>query len=151
MTLTKSQCRLLIDMVKASILMAKNSGIPIGKEYYNDIDEIIDNAQIVKISYWDDGTFYEDITTLSPNTGWIEYKTTEDPGYPDWLIYVIIAIVLFALGIIVMFVKPIFNGIKAVVLILWNIIKIVFRILWFIIKYTIGLPITLLIRNREET
>ena len=42
MTLTKSQCELLINMMNASIQMAKNSGIPIGKEYYDDIDEIKD-------------------------------------------------------------------------------------------------------------
>lgn len=42
MILTKSQCELLINMMNASIQMAKNSGIPIGKEYYDDIDEIKD-------------------------------------------------------------------------------------------------------------
>ena len=42
MTFTKNQCELLINMMNASIQMAKNSGIPIGKEYYDDIDEIKD-------------------------------------------------------------------------------------------------------------
>ena len=42
MILTKSQCELLINMMNASIQMVKNSGIPIGKEYYDDIDEIKD-------------------------------------------------------------------------------------------------------------
>lgn len=40
MTLTRKQCILLLDMVKASIERVASSGIPIGKEYYNDIDEI---------------------------------------------------------------------------------------------------------------
>ena len=40
MTLTKKQCILLFDMFKASIERAMSSGIPIGKEYYDDIDEI---------------------------------------------------------------------------------------------------------------
>ena len=40
MTLTRKQYILLLDMVKASIERAASSGIPIGKEYYNDIDEI---------------------------------------------------------------------------------------------------------------
>ena len=40
MTLTKKQTELLIDMVNASIEMAMKSGIPIGKEYYEDIDII---------------------------------------------------------------------------------------------------------------
>lgn len=40
MTLTRKQCILLLDMVKASIERAATSGIPIGKEYYYDIDEI---------------------------------------------------------------------------------------------------------------
>lgn len=40
MTLTVNQCKLLIDMFNASINQAINSGIPIGKEYYNDIDNI---------------------------------------------------------------------------------------------------------------
>ena len=40
MTLTKEQCILLISMVNASIERAASSGIPIGQEYYNDIDEI---------------------------------------------------------------------------------------------------------------
>ena len=42
MTLTKEQCKLLLSMVNASITNALNSGIPIGKEYYEDIDEIKD-------------------------------------------------------------------------------------------------------------
>ena len=36
--LTAKQLELLINMVNASINMASNSGIPIGKEYYDDID-----------------------------------------------------------------------------------------------------------------
>jgi hypothetical protein len=40
MTLTKEQCKLLLSIVNASIINASNSGIPIGKEYYDDIDEI---------------------------------------------------------------------------------------------------------------
>lgn len=40
MTLTRKQYILLLDMVNASIERAAFSGIPIGKEYYNDIDEI---------------------------------------------------------------------------------------------------------------
>lgn len=40
MTLTVNQCNLLIGIVNASIKQASSSGIPIGKEYYNDIDEI---------------------------------------------------------------------------------------------------------------
>ena len=40
MTLTKKQCILLFNMVNQSIERAMSSGIPIGKEYYNDIDEI---------------------------------------------------------------------------------------------------------------
>ena len=42
MILTRKQCILLFNMVKASIERAASSGIPIGKEYYNDIDEIKD-------------------------------------------------------------------------------------------------------------
>lgn len=40
MTLTSNQCSLLISMFNASITNAVNSGIPIGKEYYQDIDII---------------------------------------------------------------------------------------------------------------
>ena len=40
MKLTVNQCMLLIDMFNASLVAAKNSGIPIGQEYYKDIDEI---------------------------------------------------------------------------------------------------------------
>ena len=40
MVLTREQCILLLNMVKASIERAASSGIPIGKEYYSDIDEI---------------------------------------------------------------------------------------------------------------
>jgi hypothetical protein len=40
MTLTRNQCQLLINMVNASITTTMNSGIPIGKEYYQDIDII---------------------------------------------------------------------------------------------------------------
>lgn len=42
MTLTKEQCKLLLGMVNASIANAMSSGIPIGKEYYADIDIIKD-------------------------------------------------------------------------------------------------------------
>ena len=40
MTLTTNQCNLLLSMFNASIANAMNSGIPIGKEYYKDIDII---------------------------------------------------------------------------------------------------------------
>ncbi|MEE1302486.1 MAG: hypothetical protein UHD64_06850 [Bacteroidales bacterium] len=40
MELTREQCILLINMVNASIGMSARSGIPIGKEYVEDIDEI---------------------------------------------------------------------------------------------------------------
>ena len=40
MTLTKDQCDLLINMVNASIQRARDSGIPIGVEYYEDIEII---------------------------------------------------------------------------------------------------------------
>ena len=40
MVLTKSQCELLINIFNAGIENAMKSGIPIGKEYYNDIDNI---------------------------------------------------------------------------------------------------------------
>lgn len=40
MELTREQCILLINMVNASIEMSSKSGIPIGKEYCEDIDEI---------------------------------------------------------------------------------------------------------------
>lgn len=40
MELTREQCILLINMVNASIEMSSKSGIPIGKEYSEDIDEI---------------------------------------------------------------------------------------------------------------
>lgn len=40
MTLTKNQYELLINIFNAGITRAVESGIPIGKEYYNDIDII---------------------------------------------------------------------------------------------------------------
>ena len=40
MKLTKKQYTLLYNMFHASIEAAAKSGIPIGQEYYNDIDEI---------------------------------------------------------------------------------------------------------------
>ena len=40
MKLTREQYILLINMVNASIEMSSKSGIPIGKEYIEDIDEI---------------------------------------------------------------------------------------------------------------
>ena len=42
MNLTVSQCKLLIDMFNASLTQAVRSGIPVGKEYYDDIDSIRD-------------------------------------------------------------------------------------------------------------
>lgn len=42
MVLTVSQCKLLIDMFNASLAQAVRSGIPVGKEYYDDIDAIKD-------------------------------------------------------------------------------------------------------------
>ena len=40
MILTIKQCELLINIFNASINQCINSGIPIGKEYYYDIDNI---------------------------------------------------------------------------------------------------------------
>jgi hypothetical protein len=40
MILTTNQCNLLLSMFNASITNAMNSGIPIGREYYKDIDAI---------------------------------------------------------------------------------------------------------------
>ena len=40
MDLTIEQYTLLFNMVNGSITMAMNSGIPIGQEYYKDIDKI---------------------------------------------------------------------------------------------------------------
>ena len=42
MELTIKQCNLLLDMFNASITRAVQSGLPIGKEYYADIDAIKD-------------------------------------------------------------------------------------------------------------
>ena len=43
MNLTSEQYTLLYDMFNASIRHAMDSGIPIGKEYYEDIDIIRDS------------------------------------------------------------------------------------------------------------
>ena len=43
MNLTAEQYTLLYDMFNASIRHAIDSGLPIGKEYYKDIDAIRDN------------------------------------------------------------------------------------------------------------
>ena len=43
MDLTAEQYTLLYDAFNASIRHAMDSGIPIGKEYYKDIDAIRDN------------------------------------------------------------------------------------------------------------
>ena len=40
MILTKKQCELLISIFNAGICRAQESGIPIGEEYYEDIDII---------------------------------------------------------------------------------------------------------------
>ena len=40
MTLTRKQCELLINVFNTSVTTAMSSGIPIGKEYYQDIDVI---------------------------------------------------------------------------------------------------------------
>lgn len=40
MKLTLNQATLLLDMFNASLSRAADSGIPIGKEYYEDIDKI---------------------------------------------------------------------------------------------------------------
>lgn len=42
MTLTSSQARLLLSIFSAGIARASQSGIPIGQEYYDDIDAIRD-------------------------------------------------------------------------------------------------------------
>ena len=59
MNLTSEQYTLLYDMFNASIRHAMNSGIPIGKEYYEDIDIIRDNLikalQQAKLKEYRDG------------------------------------------------------------------------------------------------
>lgn len=62
MTLTKEQCKLLLSMVNASITNAMNSGIPIGKEYYEDIDTIKDklNTEMYEAIYKEMGGMSHD-------------------------------------------------------------------------------------------
>lgn len=59
MDLTAAQYTLLYDMFNASIRHALDSGIPIGKEYYEDIDIIRDNLlraeQQAKLKEFRDG------------------------------------------------------------------------------------------------
>jgi hypothetical protein len=59
MNLTSEQYTLLYDMFNASIRHAIDSGIPIGKEYYEDIDAIRDNLikglQQAKLKEYRDG------------------------------------------------------------------------------------------------
>ena len=59
MNLTSEQYTLLYDMFIASIRHAMDSGIPIGKEYYEDIDIIRDNLikalQQAKLKEYRDG------------------------------------------------------------------------------------------------
>lgn len=40
MKFTRKQCELLLNVFNAGVANAIKSGFPIGKEYYNDIDEI---------------------------------------------------------------------------------------------------------------
>lgn len=40
MILTVSQCKLLLSIFSAGVTRASQSGIPIGQEYYDDIDNI---------------------------------------------------------------------------------------------------------------
>ena len=40
MKFTRKQCELLLNVFNVSITNAIKSGFPIGKEYYNDINEI---------------------------------------------------------------------------------------------------------------
>ena len=59
MNLTSEQYTLLYDMFNASIRHAMDSGIPIGKEYYEDIDIIRDSLfkaeQQAKLKEYKDG------------------------------------------------------------------------------------------------
>ena len=59
MNLTSEQYTLLYDMFNASVRHAMDSGIPIGKEYYEDIDIIRDNLlmalQQAKLKEYRDG------------------------------------------------------------------------------------------------
>ena len=59
MNLTSEQYTLLYDMFNASIRHAMDSGIPIGKEYYEDIDIIRNNLfkalQQAKLKEYRDG------------------------------------------------------------------------------------------------
>lgn len=46
MVLTVKECELLLGMIKACIMHSVQSGIPIGKEYYEVIDEIKDKIYV---------------------------------------------------------------------------------------------------------
>ena len=48
MKFTRKQCELLLNIFNAGVANAIKSGFPIGKEYYNDIDEIKEKL------YWGD-------------------------------------------------------------------------------------------------
>lgn len=46
MELNVKECNLLINIFNAGITNAVNSGIPIGKEYYNTIDSLREKLEI---------------------------------------------------------------------------------------------------------
>lgn len=58
--LTYKQADLLLNMVNACITRAVQSGIPIGKEYYTDIDEIKKKLYDERYSLYNkQGTIFE--------------------------------------------------------------------------------------------
>jgi len=98
-----------------------------GSGYYR---EDLQEVAIVKMSYYSQGEYFEDIPVLDEDTGWIKYEQKSDNDYT--LIIVIVGLVL--LGILAHLLSPIFVGLKYVVLGIYYAIKYILLGLWFIIS-----------------
>lgn len=130
--------------------------------YNSNRREVIDNAYAVKISYWDNETYYEDVNVLMDPSGWVEYEEGDNtPGIlkniSDFLdriltwieanitiICIIIVIIVFV--IICIIVGSIAKVIKAI----FKFIKWIIIALYRIIKYTIGLPLVIIARQEKK-
>lgn len=55
MILTRVECELLYDMINASLLMSKNSGIPVNKDYYEIIDTLKEKLRQEQIDAYKEG------------------------------------------------------------------------------------------------
>ena len=107
----------------------------------------VDGLALIKISYYLNGDYYNDIPVLDENTNWTEYHQVDNtPAFIKailaffdwvsnnlWIVYILLAALLIGL------LAPLFK-----------IFTLILKGLWYLLKYTIGLPFIIFGSRKEK-